>query len=117
MYQFATLNNSKIGRRVGLNLKASSLLENSVKEIKQDKKFIKINESKLASEIIIRFFERYYKKDKDILVKLFFDKKSYLKNIIQNSNSDEELLSSVSQYLNGTKKRGRKKKEVNNLEN
>jgi hypothetical protein len=57
------------------------------------------------------FFDKYYEKDKELLEKAFFDQKSYLQNIIQKSNSNQELLDSVASYVNQTKKRGRKKIE------
>ena len=99
------MNKKDIGRRIGLSPQATKFLEDTVKDMKQDNDFIKINEAKLASEIITRYFEKYFSKEKEQLEKIFFDKKLYLKKIIQNSNSDEELLESVSKYLIGTKKK------------
>lgn len=105
------MNKKEVGRRIGLSLKATGLIESAVKDLRQDKDFIKVNETKLVCEIITRFFDKYYEKDKSILEKAFFDQKSYLQNIIQKSNSNQELLDSVASYVNQTKKRGRKKKE------
>jgi hypothetical protein len=105
------MNENRVGRRIGLNLEATALIESAVNELKQSKKFIRVNEAKLVSEIIRRFFDKYYEKDKELLEKAFFDQKSYLQNIIQKSNSNQELLDSVASYVNQTKKRGRKKIE------
>jgi hypothetical protein len=50
------MNENRVGRRIGLNLEATALIESAVNELKQSKKFIRVNEAKLVSEIIRRFF-------------------------------------------------------------
>lgn len=108
------MNKEVVGRRVGLDIEATELLEKSVKELKEGKAYIKVNESKLASKVIRLYFTKHHKKEKTALEKEFFDQKSYLQEIIKKSNNNEELLSSMSSYLSKSKKRGRiENKEFN----
>ncbi|MCT4642794.1 MAG: hypothetical protein N4A33_10915 [Bacteriovoracaceae bacterium] len=87
------------GRRVALTIEATKYLEESINELTQNKKYIKVTEAKLVSKALVLYFQRYFKKDKKELENIFLDKKAYLKEIIQNSQSDEELINSVKKYI------------------
>lgn len=99
----------EVGRRIGLDRDSSLSLENTVKELRESKNYIKINESKLASKIIKVFYKKYYDKHKDEIESEFFDQKMYLKEIIRKSESNEELMASMSSFVE-QKKRRRKKR-------
>jgi hypothetical protein len=108
------LSSEKVGRRIGLDHVATNLLEASVKELRESKAYIKVNESKLASEIIKLYFAKSYQKDKVSLEKSFFDQKSYLQEIIKKSDNNEELLDSMFSFLSNNKKRSRNKTKQQN---
>lgn len=80
-------------------------LSHAVAEIKESQAYSKINEGTLASEIINHFFRRYYSKDKKFLSKKFFNKRAFLKNLIQGQKSDEELIKSFERHLKNPSKR------------
>ena len=96
--------------------------ENSAKDISKwierlRKDSCKVDASKLVNVILRIFFQKYGPFEYDHLVNEFFDKKSYLKNLI-NSTSAEEIDDSVKKYLGKVtpkKKRGRKPKKKKEL--
>ncbi len=80
----------------------------------------KADASKLVNMILSIFFEKYSKAEYKNLIQHFFDKKNYLKKLI-NSTAAEDIDVSIQRYLErhqAEKKRARKlknkaKKEVN----
>lgn len=91
------------GKRIALSCSALSFLELEVRRIKEKGPYYKINESKLASAIIELFNSKYLKKDSKDIEDRFFDKKVYLKMMIEQSNSEEELEKSINQFLKNQK--------------
>ena len=100
------------GRRILIDEEVYSELSTAVLEIKNTQDYSKINESKLGAEILKRFFRKYYSKDKKTLSKKFFNKKAFLRNLIQNSSSDDELIRSFEKHLKKPRKKPMKEKEL-----
>ena len=90
-------------KRIGIDEKAYSLLSDAVSAMKLEKDYIKVNESRLASEIIKVFFKKQFKKELPRLEKLFYSKKEVLKHILKKAQSEEEIEESLSQFFNKTK--------------
>ena len=93
------------GKRLLIDESALESLCSAVSEIKYSQEYSKINEGRLASEILNHFFRRYYLKDKNLLSKRFFNKRAFLKNLIQKTDSDEEILESFQKHLRVKKKK------------
>ncbi len=91
------------GRRIALSNVALKFLDLEVKRIKEKGPYYKINESKLASAIIELFSSKYLKKEFKDIEDRFFDKKIYLKMMIEQSRSEEELESSINNFLKSQK--------------
>ena len=99
-------------RRILLDQKSAQQLDEFVKKLKQDS--CKTDASKIVNEILNIFFKSYMNQEYDSFVKKFFDKRSYLKSLI-NSVPSDELDASIEDYLKNRlskKKRGRKVKKV-----
>ena len=77
--------------RISVPAQTFSRLSEEVQKIRAKGSHYKLNEGRLAAAIIDKFFERYIEKDRDRLLEKFLDKKSYLKSLITNSASEEEL--------------------------
>lgn len=108
---------SKEKKKVGLDIKRIALtdgaiqfLEAEVIRIREKGTQYKINESKLASAIIELFSLKYYKRESEEIENKFFDKKIYLRKLIEKSNSEEDLENSLNEFLN--KARPKKNKEL-----
>ncbi len=82
--------------RILLNEKSSGFLAQLIERLKEDS--CKTDTSKVVNSILRIFFQKYEHLEREHLVHEFFDKKSYLKKIIQ-SVSDEELDNSIETYL------------------
>ncbi|MCB0368315.1 MAG: hypothetical protein KDD45_02460 [Bdellovibrionales bacterium] len=70
----------------------------------------RVDTSKIVNEILSLFFNKYEELEFQFLKGQFFDKKSYLKKLIQSASS-ENIDESIMQYINKsvpTKRRGRK---------
>lgn len=93
------------GKRIVLSSPAFELLEEEVRLIKEKGAHFKINESKLASAIIELFVLKYFNKDREKIEARFFDKKIYLKELIEKSANEEELSESLDKFLNMPKAR------------
>lgn len=109
--------NNKVGleiKRIALSDKAIQFLEIEVTRIKEKGTQYKINESKLASAIIELFALKYYKRDSEEIESKFFNKKIYLRKLIEKSSSEEDLENSLNEFLN--KARPKKSKELSSHE-
>ena len=99
-------------RRILLDQRSAKQLDEFIRKLKQDS--CKTDASKMVNEILNIFFKSYMNQEYDSFVKKFFDKRSYLKSLI-NSVPSDELDASIEDYLKNrlsTKKRGRKVKKV-----
>ena len=103
--------------KINLDRNAFNALYEMVTETKADQSFIKTNQSKMASAIILLFFEKYFKKESKYLTNLFFDEKAYIQNAINSSRTSEELEEMLSKILKKKRKIRRKKptKELNEI--
>lgn len=91
------------GKRIALSTTALDLLESEVKRIKEKGPHFKLNESKLASAIIELFISKYLNKEHEQMEAKFFDRKAYLKTLIESSSSDDELSKSLGEFFNKSK--------------
>jgi hypothetical protein len=91
------------GKRIALTSSALKILELEVKRIKEKGPYYKLNESKLASAIVELFSSKYLKKECKEIEDKFFDKKLYLKMMIEQSGSEVELENSISNFLKSQK--------------
>ena len=87
------------GKRIALSTQLFEALEREVAAIKQKGSHLKVNESKLATAMIERFMDRYSTKDRKWIEDKFFDKRTYLKGLIDKSTSEDDLSSSVKEFL------------------
>lgn len=92
-----------IGKRLAVSTTVLELLETEVSRIKSKGPHYKLNESKLASIIIELFCKKYLIKEQELVESNFFDKKIYLKRLIENSDSNEELARSLDNFLSKSK--------------
>ena len=91
------------GKRIALSNTALELLEAEVKRIKEKGPHFKLNESKLASTIIELFSSKYLNKECEQIEAKFFDKKTYLRTLIEKSRSEDELSNSLNEFIQKTK--------------
>lgn len=91
------------GKRIALSITALELLENEVRRIKGKGAHFKLNESKLASAIIELFCSNYLNKEHEQIEAMFFDRKTYLKLLIENSSSEDELSKTLRDFYIKTK--------------
>ena len=92
------------GKRLLLSTEAYALLDAEVNNLKQKGAHFKLNEAKLASVVIEIFCSKYFEKERKHIEARFFNKKSYLKMLIEKSESEEDLSSSLNEFLQKTKK-------------
>ena len=79
------------GMRVFLDTKAQERIIEAKEFLKS--KSCKATPSRVASWVVEIFFEKYFKNEAKNFEKEFFDKKSYIKNILRKSFDDDENLS------------------------
>lgn len=91
------------GKRIALSTTALELLEAEVNRIKEKGPHFKLNESKLASAIIELFSSKYLNKECEQIEAKFFDKKTYLRTLIEKSRSEDELSNSLNEFIQKTK--------------
>lgn len=88
-----------VGKKITVSSSALELLEAEVKRIKMKGTHFKINESKLASAIIEFFCLKHLNKDWEKIETTFFDKKNYLKTLIESSVSEDDLSKNLTDFL------------------
>jgi hypothetical protein len=88
-----------VGKRIALSKEVLETLETEVKRIKGKGPHYKLNESTLASAIIELFCSKYFKKEHEELESKFFDKKVYLKMLIEKSTSEDDLSKSLDEFF------------------
>lgn len=95
--------NKQDGKRVALTQEVYDALEAEVEKIKAKGSYFKVNESKLASVIVELFLSQHLEKNRKKIEQRFFDKKTYLKSLIEKSASEEELSNSLNHFFKTTK--------------
>ena len=101
-------------KRILMEDKQANAIMDLMNKMRKDS--CKLDASKIVNEILDLFFRKYEATEFRSLKEKFFDKKSFLKNLINNSSSDD-IDESIKQYLSQTrpiKKRGRKSKSLIN---
>ena len=91
--------------RVLLDREQASLIAELVSKLKAD--FCKVDSSKLINQIVAIFFQKYASQEYGNMTATFFDKRGYLRNLV-NSTPLEDIDTSIKEYLG--KGRSRKKK-------
>ena len=90
-------------KRIALSSDIYAILEAEVAKFKQKGLHFKLNEAKLAGVLIEIFCAKYLEKERKMIEAKFFDKKSYLKALIERSTSEEDLSDSLNNFFNQTK--------------
>lgn len=102
------------GKRIALTQEVYAALESVVNGIKAKGAFFKVNEARLANVIIEIFCAKYLDKEQKKIEARFFDKKTYLKTLIEKSTSEYELSTSLSEFMQKSKiKKVKRSKTVN----
>lgn len=109
------MNNDKKMVRAAFNGEAKTAHDEMLIQLKSSGKYIKINTSKLVAWIILRYFEKYFNKEKEIIIKEHFDSKEYLLSAVKTASTNEELTELLKDTLG--KVSGQKKKNTKSLNN
>ncbi len=99
-------------RRIPISGGLYARLGEEVQAIQSKGPHFKVNEAKLITAIVELFLERHLEKDRTLLDGKFFDKKSYLRGLIDKSESEADLSTSIGQFLEITKERVRKRRSA-----
>lgn len=94
---------TKDGKRLALTAKVGAMLEAEVKRIKEMGAYYKVNEAGLANALLEIFCTKYLVKSQSEIEARFFDKKSYLKKLIEKSASEDDLSETLNEFLNKNK--------------
>ena len=92
----AKLKMSKSVRRVVLEQKQASLVTDLVARLREG--HCRTDSSKVVNQIIAIFFQKYASQEYDNIAAAFFDKRGYLRNLI-NTAPIENIDSSIKAYL------------------
>lgn len=87
------------GKRIALSSEAFAVLRVEVNLLKQKGAHFKVNEATLASVLIEIFCSKYLDKERKRIESNFFDKKSYLKMMIEKSTSEADLSNSLNEFF------------------
>ena len=109
-----SLDQSTASKRIPLPDEVFTKLSSEVQAIKQKGVHFKVNEAKLTAAIVELFFELHLEKDRTRLEAKFFDKKAYLKTLIEKSGSETDLSALLNEFLGTTKKKTIKKESEPN---
>ena len=82
--------------RVLLDKEQASLIAELVTKLKAD--FCKVDSSKLLNQIVAIFFQKYAAQEYGNMTATFFDKRGYLRNLI-NTAQIEDIDKSIKAYL------------------
>lgn len=86
-------------KRIALSKMGLEFLGLELKRIRDKGPHYKLNESMLASAIIELFCTKYLKKERENLEDKFFDKKTFLKMLIEKSTSEDDLSKSLNEFF------------------
>lgn len=89
--------------RVLLEKEQANLVAGLVAKLRED--YCKVDSSKIANQIVTIFFQKYAAQEYDSIAAQFFNKRGYLRNLI-NTASIEDIDKSIKAYLG--KRRARK---------
>ena len=92
------MKNLKVGRVV-LNSKSTDDLNYIIEDLKKDGPYMKGGPSDLVSFIISEFRQKFFEKEKAVLKNQFFDNKSYVKDRILKSKSEDEFYEEMKAVL------------------
>jgi hypothetical protein len=86
-------------KRIALSKVAQEFVDSEIKRIKGKGAHFKLNESMLASAMIELFCSKHLKKESEEIEAKFFNRKVYLKNLIEKSTSEDDLSKSLDEFL------------------
>lgn len=90
------MSNPKQSCRVLLEKEQATRVGDLVIKLRND--YCKVDSSKLVNQIVATFFHKYAEQEHSAIVTKFFDKRSYLRNMI-NTTPLEEIDVSIKSYL------------------
>ena len=96
-------NKKKDGKKIVLTNEIYELIETEVAQLKAKGNHIKVNETKLVNVMVELFFTKYLGKEREIIEAKFFDKKTYLKMLIEKSATEDDLSNSLNDFIQKTK--------------
>lgn len=91
------------GKRIALTQEVHAALESVVSGLKTKGAYFKVNEARLANVIVEIFCSKYLDKEQKQIESRFFDKRLYLKTLIEKSASEDELSTSLSEFIQKSK--------------
>lgn len=100
---------AQAGKRIALSGDVYALLKAEVIKLRQKGSHFKLNEAKLAGVLIEIFCAKYLEKECKMIEAKFFDKKSYLKALIEKSTSEEDLSDSLNNFFSQSKAKKEKR--------
>ena len=77
--------------RINLGTEAIKALSSMIEELKKEGDFVKVTPSGLVSQIVGHYFKTDFAKERTRLVKEYTDRREYLKIILRDVKSEEEL--------------------------
>ena len=95
---------TNLGKKVSLSANAVSIYREKIEELRKENPHLKFTDSEFVSVIVEIFCQKYFKNYQKYFLKIFFDKKKALKEIVKKAKSNEELDKSLIQFLGKTKR-------------
>ena len=99
--------------RIVLDKSSMKSVEEMIGKVKEEGQFVKINPSKLVSWIVSWFFKCKFEREKARIIQEHFNGKEYLKNILQDTKSNEDVERALKEALEAVapKKRRRQREK------
>ncbi len=101
--------------RISLDEKAVEVINQIFRALKEESSYLKVSPSKLVSQIVCCFEEKYFEREKKELLSRLFDKRGYIKHLLQTADSPEELVARVAE-LHGKRDKSSKKRSSKSSE-
>ncbi len=92
--------------RINLSEEASKSLAVGIEELKKEGRFVKVAPSELVSRIVEHYFKADFAKERTRLVKEYTDRREYLKTILRDVKSEEELDHALAKVIVKRRKNG-----------
>ena len=96
-------NKNKNGKKIILTNEVYELVGAEVAQLREKGNHFKVNETKLVNVLLELFFAKYLVKEREILEGKFFNKKAYLKMLIDKSATEDDLSNSLNEFIQKTK--------------
>ena len=96
-------NKNNNGKKIILINEVYELIGAEVARLQGKGNHFKVNETKLVNVILELFFSKYLVKERENIEVKFFNKKAYLKMLIDKSATEEDLSNSLNEFIQKTK--------------